>query len=155
MQFGKAATVAAFILLCLLAGAIGAIFTTPAIPTWYASLNKPDFNPPNWVFGPVWTTLYILMGVAAYLVYREGKNAERALNVFAGQLALNTMWSFLFFGLQSPFLGLVCIITLWLAIAATIREFYAHSRTAAMLMVPYILWVSFATVLNFFVWVLN
>jgi len=145
-----------FVLVCLMAGAIGSVFTFQSIPTWYATLNKPSFSPPNWVFGPVWTALYIMMGVAAYLVYREkNKGAKTALVFFGVQLALNVLWSFLFFGLQSPLYGVVCIILLWLAIAATIAKFYKISKTAGLILVPYLLWVSFASVLNFYVWMLN
>ena len=150
-----------FVLVCLMAGAIGSVFTFQSIPTWYATLNKPSFSPPNWVFGPVWTMLYILMGVAAYLVYREraGKNkakeANAALVFFGVQLALNILWSLLFFGLHSPLYGLICIILLWLAIAVTIVKFYKISKTGGLLLVPYLLWVSFASVLNFYVWTMN
>lgn len=145
-----------FVVLCLLAGAIGSVFTVQSIPAWYATLNKPSFSPPNWVFGPVWTTLYIMMGLAAYLVYtKKNKETKTALVVFGVQLALNVMWSVLFFGLQSPLYGLICIIALWLAIAATIVKFYKISKTAGLLLVPYLLWVSFASVLNFYVWMLN
>lgn len=149
---------ALFILLCLGAGAIGGLATAPAIPGWYASLNKPAFNPPNWVFGPVWTMLYVLMGVAAYLVYEKGagkREVRMALALFGTQLGLNVLWSLLFFGLQSPLFGLVCIALLWFAIAATIIRFYPLSRPAGALLAPYLLWVSFASILNFYIWVLN
>ncbi|MCX6772964.1 MAG: tryptophan-rich sensory protein, partial [Candidatus Micrarchaeota archaeon] len=112
---------AGFILLSLLAGAIGSLFTFEAIPTWYATLNKPSFAPPNWLFGPVWTTLYILMGVSAYLICQKGAKNEKvkfALSIFCIQLALNALWSILFFGLRSPLYGLVGIVFLWLSIAA-------------------------------------
>jgi benzodiazapine receptor len=149
-----------FILACLAAGAIGGLATYPAIPEWYAGLNKPDFSPPNWVFGPVWTILYVMMGVAAYLAYSEGKKAKRkdmngALAVFGIQLCLNVLWSLLFFGLRSPLYGLACIAALWLAIAAAMARFYAISRPAGLLLAPYLAWVSFAAVLNFQVWALN
>jgi len=152
------AVLVGFILICLAAGAIGSIFTFQSIPTWYAGLNKPDFSPPNWVFGPVWTTLYIMMGIAAYLVYAKDvkkKEVRTALMVFSVQLVLNTLWSILFFGLQSPLYGLICIIALWLAIAATIWKFYGIDKNAGRLLAPYILWVSFASVLNYFIWMLN
>jgi len=158
MQGKDIAVLAGFILLCLMAGGIGSIFTFQSIPTWYAGLNRPDFSPPNWVFGPVWTTLYIMMGIAAYLVYAKGirkKETKTALALFSVQLVLNTLWSILFFGLQSPLYGFICIIALWLAIAATIWKFYGIDKNAGLLMVPYILWVSFASVLNFFIWMLN
>ncbi|MFH0971391.1 MAG: TspO/MBR family protein [Candidatus Micrarchaeota archaeon] len=142
---------------CELAGGIGAIFTSPNIPTWYAALAKPSFSPPNWVFFPVWTTLYLMMGVSVYLVWNREKNkqAEMGLKFFGVQLLLNILWSFLFFGMKSPFLGLIGIIALWLSIALTIRQFWKINRNAAYLLVPYILWVSFAAILNFSVWQLN
>jgi translocator protein len=154
----KWAALALFILLSLSAGAIGSIFTLPAISGWYASLAKPSFSPPNWLFGPVWTTLYVLMGISAYVVWKKGageKAANIALIIFAMQLVLNLEWSVVFFGMRSPHFALLAIFALWLMIVATIREFYKIDRRAAYLLVPYILWVSFAAVLNYFVWVLN
>lgn len=148
----------ASIIICNLAGAIGAVFTFDAIPTWYAALNKPFFSPPNWVFGPVWTTLYILMGISAYLIWQKGwqkKSIRSALSLFGIQLFLNALWSILFFGLRSPLLGLAGILPLWLSIALCIKEFYPIDRKAAYLLIPYILWVSFATLLNLFIWMLN
>jgi tryptophan-rich sensory protein len=139
------------IVICQLAGFIGSLLTTPSIPTWYASLNKPSFNPPNWVFAPVWTTLFVLMGISAYLVWNQGlQNApvKRALIIFLVQLALNVFWSFLFFKLQSPTYAFVEITVLWIAIALTIVAFVRISRPAAFLLIPYIVWVSFAAVLN-------
>lgn len=139
------------IVICQLAGFIGSLLTTPSIPTWYASLNKPSFNPPNWVFAPVWTTLFVLMGISAYLVWNQGlQNApvKRALIMFLVQLALNVFWSFLFFKLQSPTYAFVEITVLWIAIALTIVAFVRISRPAAFLLIPYIVWVSFAAVLN-------
>ena len=143
---------------CELAGAVGSIFTTPAIPVWYAGLAKPSFNPPNWVFAPVWTILYALMGIAAYLVYEKGPRTtpvRRALAVFGVQLALNTLWSIVFFGARSITGGIVVILLLWASILASIRLFARVSRPAAVLLVPYILWVSFATVLNITLYRLN
>jgi len=140
------------------AGIIGAIFTTPAIPTWYATLAKPAFNPPAWVFGPVWATLFLLMGIAAFLVWQKGlkkKQVRVALLLFVLQLVLNTLWSIIFFGLRSPGGALVEIVFLWLAIAATTIAFYKISKPAAWLMVPYILWVSFAAFLTYSIWILN
>lgn len=148
----------AFIVLCQLAGIIGSVFTFSAIPEWYAFLEKPEFAPPNWVFGPVWITLYTMMGISAYMVSGKGwgkKDVRLALGVFGIQLGLNALWSILFFGLRSPLLGLVCIIALLLAIIATIALFWKHSRAASLLLAPYLLWVSFATVLNYFIWALN
>jgi benzodiazapine receptor len=141
-----------------LAGSLGAIFTTPAIPTWYASLNKPAFSPPNWVFFPVWTTLYTLMGIAAFLVWRNGLDQRRvraALTVFAVQLILNVAWSVIFFGLYSLFGAVIAIILLWIAILANIVAFWRISKAAGALLIPYILWVSFAGILNVSVWMLN
>ena len=158
MEAKEIGTAALFMLLCLTAGAIGSAFTFPAIPGWYASLSKPSFNPPDWVFGPVWTALYVLMGIAAYLVYRAGagkKGVRAALAAFGVQLCLNVLWSLLFFGLRSPLYGLICIAALWLAIAATIIKFYGISKAAGLLLVPYMLWVSFAGLLNYYVWILN
>ena len=141
-----------------LAGVIGSVFTISSIPTWYSTLQKPSFSPPNWIFGPAWTTLYFFMGVAAFLVWRHGverKEVKTALAIFGGQLALNTLWSIIFFGLHNPFWAFVEIIILWLAILLTIVSFYKVSKTAAYLLLPYILWVSFASVLNFSILVLN
>jgi benzodiazapine receptor len=146
------------IIACLAAGAIGSIFTSQAIPTWYATLEKPVFNPPNWVFMPVWTLLYIMMGVAAFLVWRKGlenKQVRIALIIFLVQLVLNALWSVAFFGLQSPAYGLVVIAALWVAILVTVLRFYRISLTASVLMWPYLLWVTFAAVLNSSIWLLN
>jgi tryptophan-rich sensory protein len=143
-----------FIALCLAASALGAVVTAPAIPAWYATLAKPSFNPPNWIFAPVWTTLYILMAIAAWLVWRRGK-AGAALALFAIQLSLNCAWSLLFFGLNRIDLALVDIILLLAAIVATALAFRRHSPAAALLLMPYLAWVSFATVLNFTIWRLN
>lgn len=154
----KAVKLVAAILICQLAGAIGSIFTFQSIPTWYASLAKPSFAPPNWLFGPVWITLYTLMGISLYLVWEKGfrkKENKIALYIFATQLVLNALWSVVFFGLRSTFYGLVTIVVLWIAIAATIISFYKISKKAAWLLVPYIVWVSIATVLNFYIWNIN
>lgn len=145
------------IAVCLGAGALGSIFTMSAIDTWYAELVKPAGNPPAWVFGPVWTTLYVLMGIALYLVWQKGASATRnsALKLFAFQLILNAVWSPVFFGLQKVGLALVVIMLMWLAILLTIIAFKKVSKTAAWLLVPYILWVSYATYLNWSLWILN
>lgn len=141
----------------LLAGAIGSIFTFQSIPTWYATINKPFFTPPNEIFGPVWTALYILMGTALYIIWqsKEHKGKSQAYILFFSQLVLNTIWSILFFGLKSPFLAFVEIIILLLAILITAKCFYQISKIAGLLFVPYILWVTFASLLNFAVWILN
>jgi len=147
-----------FILLCELAGIVGSFFTRPSIPGWYAGLVKPSFNPPNWIFGPVWTTLYVLMGLAAYLVYEKGlrrNDVRKALAVFGGQLVLNALWSIVFFGAHQILGAAVLIVVLWAMILATILLFSRISKAAAYLLIPYILWVSFATVLNISLYVLN
>lgn len=143
-----------FIAICLAAGALGAAITAPAIPTWYAGLAKPSFNPPNWMFAPVWTALYLMMAIAAWLVWRRG-NGRTPLLLFALQLVLNSAWSLLFFGLHRVDLALVDIVLLLAAIVATATAFRASSAVAAILLVPYLAWVSFATMLNFAIWRLN
>jgi tryptophan-rich sensory protein len=140
------------------AGIIGSFFTTPSIPTWYAGLTKPALNPPSWVFGPVWTTLFLLMGIALFLVYQKGwshHNVKVALIIFAVQLVLNVLWSILFFGLHSPGLAAIEIGFLWISILVTIIAFMPISRAAGLLLIPYILWVSFASYLNISIWFLN
>lgn len=139
----------------LIAGFIGSIFTSNKIPSWYETLNKPAFNPPNWIFGPVWTTLFVLMGIALYLVWTSEQPNNSALWFFGIQLGLNVLWSIFFFGTQSPLMAFIDIIILWFAILATIISFYAVSTTASYLLIPYILWVSFATILNWKIMVLN
>lgn len=146
------------IFLCELSGVIGSLFTTPSIPTWYASLAKPELAPPNWVFGPVWTTLFALMGIAAFLVWKKGldrKDVKIALAIFIGQLILNLLWSIIFFGLHSPGVAFLEIIVLWLAILASIVAFARISKAAAWLLIPYIAWVSFAAYLNYSIYALN
>ncbi len=143
---------------CLTAGAIGSIFTRSAVTTWYATLGKPAFSPPNWLFAPVWTLLYILMGIAAFLVWRKGlgnRQVRSALIVFLIQLILNTLWSMVFFGLESPLFGLVVISVLWVVILVTVIQFFKISRAASILLWPYLLWVTFAAVLNSSIWLLN
>ncbi len=146
------------ILLCQLAGIFGAVFTTPAIPTWYAGLSKPAFSPPNWLFGPIWILLYALMGISLWLVWEKGwknKEVKIGIGIFSVQLGLNAIWSFLFFGLKYPLYGFVEIIILWLAILIAILKFYKISKPSAYLLIPYIFWVSFAALLNYMIWVLN
>jgi benzodiazapine receptor len=143
---------------CELAGIIGSVFTAPSIASWYAGITKPALNPPSWVFGPVWTTLFALMGISAFLIWKKGldrRDVKIAIGIFIGQLVLNTLWSIIFFGLHSPAGALVEIVFLWLAILATIIVFAKISKLAAWLLVPYILWVSFAGYLNFMIWALN
>lgn len=155
--FWQILVLAGWIGLCFLAAWIGSAATMPRVPEWYASLDKPSFNPPAWVFGPVWTVLYLMMAVAAWLVWRTGGWAEAwpALAVFCGQLALNTLWSILFFGLQSPAAAAVEIVFLWLAILATLLLFARREKVAALLLVPYLAWVTFAAVLNFTIVAMN
>ena len=146
------------IAICQLAGIIGSVFTAYSIPTWYASLVKPSFNPPNWIFSPVWITLYLLMGISLYIIWlskAKPKYKKAAFTFFGLQLLLNALWSIIFFGLQAPFYAFIEIILLWISILITICFFYKISRPAAYLLVPYILWVSFAAVLNFFIFLLN
>jgi benzodiazapine receptor len=141
-----------------LAGLIGSIFTAPAIPTWYAALEKPAFTPPDWLFAPAWITLFVLMGVAAFLIWRKGleeRQVKIALAIFLIQLALNALWSVVFFGLQAPLGGMIVIAVLWVAILVTLLAFFRSSRAAGLLLLPYILWVSFAAVLNYSIWRLN
>ena len=141
-----------------LAGAIGALFTVKTIPTWYAGLTKPVLNPPNWIFAPVWTSLYLLMGLAAFLVWRAGWQEEavrKGMIVFAVQLVLNVLWTAIFFGAQNLGLAFIEIVILWGAILATMILFKRVSRFAVYLLVPYLLWVTFAAYLNFTLWVLN
>jgi len=143
---------------CEIAGVIGSVFTVSAIPVWYAGLAKPAFNPPSWVFGPAWTTLYFLMGVAAFLVWKKGigrKDAQMALGVFGVQLFLNAIWSIIFFGLKNPGWAFLDIVLLWFAIVGTIIVFHKISRKAALLLLPYLLWVSFAGYLNYSIWQLQ
>jgi benzodiazapine receptor len=152
----QTAVLAGFLAICLAAGALGGLATSSKIPTWYASLYKPSWNPPSWLFAPVWTTLYILMGVSGWLVWRKSLSLHaQALSWFWVQLALNTVWSLVFFGLEQPGLAFAEIVLLWLAIIATVVSFRQRSGTAAVLLVPYLGWVSFAAFLNFTIWRLN
>ncbi|MBM3240851.1 tryptophan-rich sensory protein [Candidatus Poribacteria bacterium] len=146
------------IVICQIAGLLGSFFTTSAIPTWYATLKKPSFTPPNWLFAPVWTTLFVLMGVSAFLVWRKGlhdKPVIIALSSFGVQLVLNILWSAMFFGLKSPLAGFIDISILWLAILFTLFNFFKISTTAGILLIPYIAWVSFAAMLNLSLVILN
>lgn len=146
-----------FILLSNLAGIIGALFTITGVGSWYQEIAKPSWNPPGWVFGPVWTTLYILMGIAAFIIWdkRNVYLTGRAFLYFGIQLALNTLWSIIFFGMHNPGLAFIEILILLLLIILTTREFFKIDSLAGVLMVPYIAWVSFASVLNFTIWMLN
>ncbi len=137
--------------ICLGVGIIGSLFTFSAIPTWYATLNKPFFSPPNFIFGPVWTILYILLGISLYLVWIK----EKVPTVFWIQLLLNAVWSIIFFGLKNPLLALVDIVALWIAIFLTIKAFYKINKLAGNLLIPYLIWVAFATILNLSIVILN
>lgn len=139
-----------------IAAGIGSMFTVASISQWYVLLEKPAFSPPNWLFGPVWTILYLLMGIAAFLVWRsKSKYKNRALTLYAGQLFLNAMWSVIFFGLRAPGWALIEIAFLWAMIILTMRYFFRAVPTAGYLLVPYLLWVSFALVLNEAIYRLN
>jgi benzodiazapine receptor len=143
---------------CEGAGGIGAIFTTPAIPTWYAGLKKPAFTPPNSAFGPVWVTLYLLMGIAIFLVWREGLGQEGvtiAFIVFWVQLVLNILWSVIFFGLKSIIGGMIMLLLLWIVVLVNIIMFFNVSLIAGGLLIPYIIWLTIAANLNVQVWRLN
>lgn len=143
---------------CLLVGFLSGYATQSSVDTWYTTLNKPSFNPPNWIFAPVWTALYIAMGVAAGLVWARGfyhKWVQTALYHFGFQLMFNALWSIVFFGFKQPFWALLVILTLIVLIVLTIKWFRVVSKAAAWLMVPYLLWVCFATVLNYNIWTLN
>ena len=131
-------------------GAVAGMFTSQAVPTWYASLNRPSFSPPNWVFGPVWTCLYILLGISFFLIWKEEASKERdlAIKVFSIQMLLNFAWSFLFFYFNLIGAALIEIILLWISIALMIYLFNKIKPFAAYLNIPYLLWVSFATILN-------
>ncbi len=146
-----------FLVITFSASAIGGWFTSMSVGTWYQNIAKPSFTPPSWVFGPVWTTLYALMAIAAWLVWDRVGFAigTVALTLYAVQLVLNVAWSGLFFGLRSPALGTLCVIILWIAILATLIAFLRIHPVAGVLLVPYILWVSYASVLTYSVWRLN
>ncbi len=153
----QAVVLVVFVAICLAAGGLGGIVTYPQIPNWYAQLVKPSWNPPDWVFGPVWTTLYVLMAIAAWLVWRQAgfKSAKVPLAFFGLQLVLNSLWSVLFFGLQRPGLAAIEILLLWIAIVVTVVSFWRRSRWAGWLLVPYLAWVSYAITLNVAIWQLN
>ena len=155
----KILRIATVILTCLAVGYISSIVTRENIPTWYADLNKPFFNPPNWIFAPVWTLLYVMMGFAAGRVWNkidtDEKNVKKAFLFFIIQLALNALWSYLFFGLRNPMLASFEIILLLLMIYETYLQFKKIDKISGYLLLPYLAWVSFATVLTFSIWYLN
>lgn len=151
-----------FIFIAQLAGIIGSFFTAPNIKSWYQFLKKPSFSPPNWLFAPVWTALYALMGIAAFLVWQAGRQNEnqkgkvkKALIIYGFQLLINIFWSFAFFGLKNPFFGFLAIIFLWFLILINTIYFWKINKTAGYLFLPYLFWVTFASILNFSVWQLN
>jgi len=148
-----------FVATCLGVGYLSGVVTRSSVETWYPTLVKPPFNPPNWVFFPAWTTLYILMGIAGGLVWQkieqQSEEVRKALTFFWIQLALNALWSYLFFGLKNPLLALIEIFLLWLMIYETYIKFSKINRYAGYLFIPYILWVSFALILNASIWWLN
>jgi tryptophan-rich sensory protein len=144
------------LLLPQIAGGLGAFFTLSSVQSWYLTLNKPSWNPPSWLFGPVWTTLYVLMGIACFLIWKsEHPRKKQVLTLYFLQLFLNSLWSPAFFGAQNPMLGILVIVPMWASILACILFFRKINTWAAVLMIPYLLWVSFATVLNATIWYLN
>lgn len=158
MQIKKQKLLILSIFLSQLAGFIGAFATSPAIPSWYAQLTKPIFNPPSWIFGPVWTTLYTLMGIALYLIWSKGyrnKKIKEAVQLFLIHLVFNSLWSIVFFGLKNLGMAFVIIIVLWTMIACLIQKFWKIDKRASYLLFPYLAWVSFASLLNFAIWLLN
>lgn len=181
MTYNNSLKLVASIIICELAGVVGSYFAIPQIGSWYAGLNKPSFNPPSWIFGPVWSALFVLMGISLYLVWsknwvvknkiysQKGKTRNslskeffsgswqkvNIISIFVLQLILNVVWSVIFFGWHSPGAAFFELLMLWFAIVFTIVNFYRVSKTAALLLVPYILWVSFAGILNFVIFLIN
>jgi tryptophan-rich sensory protein len=144
------------ITICQLAGIVGSVFTATSVTSWYINLTKPDFTPPGWIFAPMWVILYFLMGISWYLIWtNKTMDNRKVFIVFGIQLILNTFWSLLFFGLKSPLYGLIDISFLLVAITLTILFSYKISILAAILLVPYLVWVSFATILNYSILLLN
>ena len=145
------------IVLCEGVGISGSIFTIPSITSWYSHLSKPFFNPPNWIFGPVWTMLYLLIGVSLYLILQKKLKKEKniILFVFSAQLFLNFLWSIIFFGMHLPLIAFVEIVFLWGSIVWLIVNFYKFTKAASLILVPYLCWVSFAAILNLTVAILN
>jgi tryptophan-rich sensory protein len=154
MSKGEWIALAVFLAVCFGVAALGSLATTPEIPTWYSRINKPSWTPPNWLFGPVWTALYAAMAVAAWLVWKQGgwRDNRAALILFAVQLSLNLAWSFIFFKFHQTGWAFLEIVLLWLAIAATLIVFAKSSKTASILMAPYLAWVTYAAALNYSIW---
>lgn len=158
MPKNKAARAVIFIVASELLGSIGTIATTPAIKSWYPLINKPSFNPPNWIFGPVWTILFALLGYSAFLVYEKGlkkKAVREALKFFAIQFVLNILWSFIFFGTQMYYSAFAELLLLWIFIFITKVKFYKLDKKAGLLLIPYLAWVTFAGILNLSIAILN
>lgn len=159
MQINKITKIIVLIITCLGVGYLSSMATMSSVKTWFPTVTKPFFNPPSWVFAPVWSILYVMMGIAAGLVWSKmdsNRNVvKKALLFFGIQLALNALWSILFFGLQNPFLALIEIVLLWLLIYETYLKFAKIDKIAGYLFIPYIAWVSFASVLNASIWWLN
>jgi len=147
------------LIVCLMVGYSASVVTRPSVEIWYPTIIKPGFNPPNWIFMPVWTLLYILMAVAAGLVWdkikEQNEEVKKALGFFVIQLILNAVWSYIFFGLKNPMLALIEIVLLWLMIYETYLKFSKINKTAGYLLIPYIAWVAFAGILNASIWWLN
>lgn len=146
------------IVLVFIVGAFGSIFTASSVSSWFTTLAKPSFNPPAWLFGPVWTILYIMIGISLFLVWttKANKNLKKkAYQVFGIQLILNAMWSAAFFGMKNPGLAFIVIAFLWILIIVNMVLFYKIKKSAGYILIPYLLWVSFASVLNFAIWILN
>nr|WP_297787085.1 TspO/MBR family protein [uncultured Allomuricauda sp.] len=146
------------VLVCLAIGFLSSIATQSSVNDWYVTLNKPSFTPPNYLFAPVWTALYIMMGIAAGIVWSKGYHhiwVKTALYHFVFQLLLNALWSIVFFGLKNPLGGMIVILALLTMIILTIKWFKVISKPAALLMIPYVLWVAFASALNYKIWELN
>jgi len=146
------------IVVCLLVGGFGTIFSISSIPTWYTSLHKPFFNPPNWIFGPVWTILYVLIGISFYLIWKKGIKSIKvrsAINLFVIQLGLNAIWTPVFFGMHNPPWAFVIILLMIYFSVLTIISFKKINKLAAYLLYPYLIWIIFAAALNFSIWLLN
>lgn len=158
LQIQSFPKLAASILLCIIVGSIGSLVTITGPGSWYASLQKPFFAPPNWVFAPVWITLFTLMGIAVYIIWQSGpekRDVRIAIGIFCVQFFFNVIWSFLFFGLKSPLLGFIDILILWVMIVVTLWAFYRVKKSAAYLLIPYIAWVTLASALNGAVYFMN
>ncbi|MDJ0625296.1 MAG: TspO/MBR family protein [Candidatus Caenarcaniphilales bacterium] len=152
----KVLSLIGFVFVCQLAGLIGGLITSNSVDTWYSTLIRPSLTPPNWIFGPVWTILYALLGVSSWIIFQsESSWKKRALTAFFINILINVIWSFLFFGLQSTLLGFIWIIVLELSIIWVLVEFWRVSKLASFLMLPYFLWVSFASFVAFNIWWLN